>query len=56
MAYIIIILLIVVIILQAVVVESLLKIARQESGYVLENLKLHRKIQELTEKNNELNK
>ena len=42
--------------MQSIALESLLKIARQETGYTLENLELHRKVKELTEKNNQLNK
>jgi hypothetical protein len=46
----IIILLIIVIIMQSIALERLLEIAKQETGYVLENLELHRKVKELTEK------
>ena len=48
-----IVLLIIVIIMQSIALESLLKIASQETGFALENLELHRKVKELTEKNNE---
>ena len=48
-----IVLLIIIIIMQSIALESLLKIARQETGFALENLELHRKVKELTEINNE---